>query len=445
MMQHDVFICHASEDKDAVARPLAEALREWHLDVWYDEFSMKVGDSLREAIDRGLASCRYGVVIVSPAFFQKRWTQREMNGLVAREMSEGRKLVLPIWHDVELSDVVAYSPPLADVVATRSSVGMERMCADLLRTIRPEESPLMVARDELIRLGWSPPPISDEWWLDMVEAQEHAVSSMWSVPWRFPLPERLGSQGRRRGMNIAWTALHLDWQHQAEHHKFCQITPPEEVLAFVRGDPALTEAAHDYPQYLANYAPQLLIPQFSAEFADDFDDLLKESEERWRVDPDRRFPDALCDRQLALRHPGFGRHSAEEVAEKWMVGLGSNHGASIYDELDYIFWLLASDSEWMPADIRAFLIAGFKERAMWERDLLGETRGAFVDALMKMRRTPLRWTRAMKTDLERIVSAAIRKMGLKADASAIVERFIEEDFVAVVDRVERERAAARRR
>ena len=70
MMQHDVFICHASEDKDAVARPLAEALREWHLDVWYDEFSMKVGDSLREAIDRGLASCRYGVVIVSPAFLR---------------------------------------------------------------------------------------------------------------------------------------------------------------------------------------------------------------------------------------------------------------------------------------------------------------------------------------------------------------------------------------
>lgn len=69
-MQHDVFICHASEDKDAVARPLAEALRERHIDVWYDEFSMKVGDSLREAIDRGLANCRYGIVVVSPAFFR---------------------------------------------------------------------------------------------------------------------------------------------------------------------------------------------------------------------------------------------------------------------------------------------------------------------------------------------------------------------------------------
>ncbi|GAA0634683.1 TIR domain-containing protein [Brevundimonas lenta] len=445
MIQHDVFICHASEDKDAVARPLAEALREWHLDVWYDEFSMKVGDSLREAIDRGLASCRYGVVIVSPAFFQKRWTQREMNGLVAREMSEGRKLVLPIWHDVELSDVVAYSPPLADVVATRSSVGMDRMCADLLRTIRPEESPLMVARDELIRLGWSPPPISDEWWLDMVEAQEHAVSSMWSVPWRFPLPERLGSQGRRRGLNIAWTALQLDWQHQAEHRKICQITHPDDVLAFVRGDPALTEAAHDYPQHLANYAPQLLIPQFSAEFADDFDDLLRESEERWRTQPDRRFPEAMCDRQLALRHPEFGRHSAVEVAEKWMVGLGGDHSASVYEELEYIFWLLAPDSDWLPADIRAFLINGLKERATWDRDRIITTNGAFSSAMMTARRTPLRWTRGIKADLEEIVSSSIRKMGLTAATSSIIDRFIEEDFVGVCDRVERERAAARRR
>lgn len=444
-MQHDVFICHASEDKDAVARPLAEALRERHIDVWYDEFSMKVGDSLREAIDRGLAKCRYGIVVVSPAFFRKRWTQREMNGLVAREMSEGRNLVLPVWHEVVLSDVVAQSPPLANVVATRSAVGLERMCAELMRTIRPDESPLLVARDELIRFGWSPPSISDEWWLDMTEAQEHAVSSIWSAPWRFPLPEQLGSQGRRRGLNIAWTALQLGWQHQAEHHKICQITPPDEVLAFVRSDPALTEAAHDYPQYLANYAPQLLIPEFSAEFAEDFDELLRESEHRWRADPDRRFPDGRCDRQLALRHTEFGCHSAKEVAEKWMVGLGGDHSARIYDEPDYIFWLLASDSDWMPTHIRAFLIAGFKERAMWERNLLDETKGPFFDAMLKARRTPLRWTRALKADLERIVSKTIRSMGLKAKASEIVDRFIEEDFVGVVDRVERERAAARRR
>ena len=55
-MLHDVFICHASEDKDEFVRPLAEALKSHHLEVWYDEFTVDVGDSLREAIDRGSLS-----------------------------------------------------------------------------------------------------------------------------------------------------------------------------------------------------------------------------------------------------------------------------------------------------------------------------------------------------------------------------------------------------
>lgn len=444
-MQHDVFICHASEDKEAVARPLAEALRDRHIDVWYDEFSMKVGDSLREAIDRGLARSRFGIVVVSPAFFTKRWTQRELSGLVAREMSEGRRLVLPVWHEIELSDVVAHSPPLGDVIATRSSYGLERMCADLLRTIRPEASPLLVARDELARFGWSPLPISDEWWLDIAEAQESAVSSQWYIPWRFPLPEQLGSQGRRRGMNIAWTALQREWQLEAEHRSICQITPPEEVLAFVHSDAALTEAAHTYPAYLANYAPQLLIPEFSGPFADDFDGLLRASEDEWRLKPDRRFPQALCDRRLALRHPEFGRHTADEVADKWMWGLGGDHGARIYEEIEYIFWLLATDSDWLPSRARAVLIDGLKNRAMWSHGVSLETRGAFSDILYKTRRAPLRWTRPMKRDLERVIEAAVRKMGLKALPADIAERFVEEDFIGVLDRVEQERAASRQR
>ena len=94
---HDVFICHASEDKDEFVRPLAEALRAHHLDVWYDEFALDVGDSLREAIDRGLAASRYGIVVLSRNFFRKPWPRRELNGLVAREMAEDRGMILPIW------------------------------------------------------------------------------------------------------------------------------------------------------------------------------------------------------------------------------------------------------------------------------------------------------------------------------------------------------------
>jgi TIR domain len=71
----DVFISHASEDKDEFVRPLAAALQASGLLPWYDESALTVGDSLRGKIDEGLAKSRYGIVILSHPFFAKRWPQ----------------------------------------------------------------------------------------------------------------------------------------------------------------------------------------------------------------------------------------------------------------------------------------------------------------------------------------------------------------------------------
>ena len=70
-MLFDAFICHASEDKEDFVRPLADALSQFHLHIWYDEFSLSVGDGLRRAIDHGLAKSRFGIVVLSPNFFKK--------------------------------------------------------------------------------------------------------------------------------------------------------------------------------------------------------------------------------------------------------------------------------------------------------------------------------------------------------------------------------------
>jgi hypothetical protein len=117
---HDVFICHATEDKDDVVRPLAEALRSAGFDVWYDEFQLRVGDSLRRSIDKGLANSRFGIVVLSPSFFAKNWPQYELDGLVQREM-EGSKVILPIWHKISKAEVISYSPSLADKVALNTA------------------------------------------------------------------------------------------------------------------------------------------------------------------------------------------------------------------------------------------------------------------------------------------------------------------------------------
>src|SRR5690349_18227727 len=96
----DVFISHASEDKDAVARPLAEALTKGGARVWLDEHELKLGDSLTGKIDHGLARSRFGVVILSDHFFAKKWPRAELAGLRAME-EDGKKVILPIWHGVD--------------------------------------------------------------------------------------------------------------------------------------------------------------------------------------------------------------------------------------------------------------------------------------------------------------------------------------------------------
>ncbi len=116
----DIFISHASEDKDDFVRPLAGELVNLNLRVWYDEFSLSLGDSLRRSIDHGLTRSKFGLVVLSSAFFSKNWTQYELNGLVSREM-EGAKVILPIWHKVTKDDVLHYSPTLVDKVAISSA------------------------------------------------------------------------------------------------------------------------------------------------------------------------------------------------------------------------------------------------------------------------------------------------------------------------------------
>lgn len=114
--EHDVFISHASEDKDAVVRPLAVALVAEGLNVWYDEFELRIGDSLRRKIDKGLANSRVGLVVLSHSFIAKGWTNYELDGIVTRSVS-GEQVLLPIWHNISKQEVVAYSPSLADRVA----------------------------------------------------------------------------------------------------------------------------------------------------------------------------------------------------------------------------------------------------------------------------------------------------------------------------------------
>ena len=132
-----MFICHATEDKEDVAAPLADGLIGRGISVWYDDYEMEVGDSLTERIDDGIARCRFGLVILSRSFFAKAWPQSELRGLEMR-MIDGEVELLPIWHEISRDEVQAFSARLADKVALPTSKhGIEEIAEKIAGKVAP--------------------------------------------------------------------------------------------------------------------------------------------------------------------------------------------------------------------------------------------------------------------------------------------------------------------
>lgn len=122
------FISHDSRDKEVIAKPLAIGLSKLLCPVWYDEFSLKVGDSLRESIEKGLKEARKCIVIITPHFLANEgWTKAEFNSIFTREIIETQKVILPIWSGVSKKEVYEYSPSLADRVAANWDRGEEEV------------------------------------------------------------------------------------------------------------------------------------------------------------------------------------------------------------------------------------------------------------------------------------------------------------------------------
>ena len=145
--QFDVFISHATEDKEAVAEPLANELLRLGISVWYDDHQLRIGDSLTRAIDFGLAHSDFGALLLSPHFFAKDWPQRELAGLQTLNTR-----LLPIWHEVTKEEVASYSPLLADRFALKTSEylisAIAQKIADVVRQDgtqqRKEEIPILL-------------------------------------------------------------------------------------------------------------------------------------------------------------------------------------------------------------------------------------------------------------------------------------------------------------
>jgi len=115
---------------------LVYALKSEGLSVWYDEFEMKIGDSLRRKIDKGLANSRFGIVVLSKDFIKKGWTNYELDGIITKVVT-GEQILLPIWHNITKKEVIDFSPSLADKLARNTSTfTVEEIATEIAEVIK---------------------------------------------------------------------------------------------------------------------------------------------------------------------------------------------------------------------------------------------------------------------------------------------------------------------
>jgi hypothetical protein len=197
----DLFISHAAEDKDSVVRPLVARLRELRMRVWYDEYSLSVGDSLSRSIDKGLVTCRFGLVVISPDFMRKPWTEYELRGLISREVGHD-KLILPIWHNVTKEDVNEFSPSLADKIALNTAVSsLGEIALQLLAVVNPDHF-AQLGRRIAYREWLNRQPVE---WSDLNELRSDTPIIHETLPQEFLTRLRLVHQALLPVFKTSWT------------------------------------------------------------------------------------------------------------------------------------------------------------------------------------------------------------------------------------------------
>ena len=315
---------------------------------------------------------------------------------------------------------------------------MDAIVNELLKKLRPEKSPLIVARDFLISKGGSPPIVTDEWWLDLVEVQEARLR--FPEPgmrrWIFPLPFPEADRGGERGLNIAWTELQMDWAFDGEERNLCQLTHPELVHEFLRKWPGLLECARANPGVLAMYAPRLTIPGYDNGLVDVFDAL---------TDPTRRdayqMPgygdrpettdgqEPLCGELIAWRHPPFGNYTDKELAYSFVHAHDGHYSCQLFSSFECLTWLLSDDASWIPQRLRDALLEGMCNRTSgWSTDIMDFT-NAFLDALLHRTRSKFRFTQKVRSAVVELLASAFHKLCVKEDPAIIAEHFIARGFV----------------
>lgn len=122
-----VFVCHSSDDKDNIARPLVDLLRQRGTEIFYDEYSIRPNDDLDDEIHKGLEEAKGGITIVSKAFLDIKPDEREFTTeelfVLTHKRKIGEGFLISIYYDVEPKNLPEKYRPLKGIIGIKFKSG----------------------------------------------------------------------------------------------------------------------------------------------------------------------------------------------------------------------------------------------------------------------------------------------------------------------------------
>lgn len=119
--QYDVFISHARKDKNDYVNELNEAVKKLGISIFYDTDVISWGDNWKQVILNGTKSSEFAIIVISNNFFDREWTEKELNEFLIQQNENQQKTVLPLLYGITLDELKAHYPELGDIQCLSTS------------------------------------------------------------------------------------------------------------------------------------------------------------------------------------------------------------------------------------------------------------------------------------------------------------------------------------
>lgn len=125
-----VFLSYSNKDRE-MARKIANELKGEGIDVWFDEWSIHVGDSIVQKIEQGLKESKFLVILLTRSSIESGWVEKEWHNKIEEEAKKRKVVVLPVKGDDSTTPELLKDKKYCDLTK-----GFEEALRELVTSIR---------------------------------------------------------------------------------------------------------------------------------------------------------------------------------------------------------------------------------------------------------------------------------------------------------------------